>query len=333
MPSSSAFISTTCLPCVDRGEHRGQRLLDRAGHLDHHVDMRAGRDQQRILGHRRQAGFDGAGERGGRVADHRAVLAGGRIGLDGLRRRAVGDRHHPHRVRVHGVDLQHHARGHEARADHADADGRTALRDVSGERAVDEDHGVFLLFLYTGRGLSGTDGTPESRLCIQEKPVKFIPTSLQDAVLIEQTRHGDSRGYFARTYCAETFAAAGLVSSFVQANHSANVSAGTLRGMHYQHAPHGEVKVVRCVMGALHDVIIDLRPDSPTYRQWEGFDLTAENGRIALRAGGLRARLPDARGRHPRDLPGVLPLHPGRRGRRALGRPGLRASAGRCRSA
>ena len=109
--------------------------------------------------------------------------------------------------------------------------------------------------------------------------MKFIKTSLQDAVLIEQQRHGDSRGYFARTYCAEEFAAAGLVSSFVQANHSANVSAGTLRGMHFQHAPHGEVKVVRCVMGALHDVIIDLRPDSPTYRRWEGFDLTEENGR------------------------------------------------------
>jgi dTDP-4-dehydrorhamnose 3,5-epimerase len=110
--------------------------------------------------------------------------------------------------------------------------------------------------------------------------MKFIPTSLADAMVIEQQRHGDARGYFTRIYCAEEFAAAGLVSSFVQANHSANVAAGTLRGMHFQHAPHGEVKLVRCVKGALHDVIIDLRPDSPTYRQWEGFDLTAENGRM-----------------------------------------------------
>lgn len=109
--------------------------------------------------------------------------------------------------------------------------------------------------------------------------MKFIKTSLADAVLIEQQRHGDSRGYFTRTYCADEFAAAGLVSEFVQGNHSANVAKGTLRGMHFQHAPHGEVKVVRCVKGALLDVIIDLRPDSPTYRRWEGFELTAENGR------------------------------------------------------
>lgn len=109
--------------------------------------------------------------------------------------------------------------------------------------------------------------------------MKFIKTSLADAVLIEQQRHGDSRGYFTRTYCAAEFAAAGLASAFVQANHSANVAAGTLRGMHFQHAPHGEVKVVRCVQGALLDVIIDLRPESPTYRKWEGFELTAENGR------------------------------------------------------
>ena len=109
--------------------------------------------------------------------------------------------------------------------------------------------------------------------------MKFIKTSLEDAVVIEQQRHGDARGYFSRTYCATEFAGAGLVSAFVQANHSANVAKGTLRGMHFQHAPHGEVKVVRCLQGALLDVIIDLRPESPSYRKWEGFELTAENGR------------------------------------------------------
>jgi dTDP-4-dehydrorhamnose 3,5-epimerase len=80
---------------------------------------------------------------------------------------------------------------------------------------------------------------------------------------------------FSKTSLAD----AGLVAEFVQANHSANVRKGTLRGMHFQHAPHGEVKVVRCVKGALLDVIIDLRPDSPTYRRWEGFELSAANGR------------------------------------------------------
>ncbi len=109
--------------------------------------------------------------------------------------------------------------------------------------------------------------------------MKFTRTSLQDAVVIDLTKHADARGFFARTFCAETFAREGLASAFVQANHSANVSAGTLRGMHFQRAPHGEVKVVRCVKGAIHDVIVDLRPESPTYRRWEGFDLDAETGR------------------------------------------------------
>ena len=109
--------------------------------------------------------------------------------------------------------------------------------------------------------------------------MKFTKTSLKDAVVIDLVKHADARGFFARTFCAETFAREGLVSVFVQANHSANAAAGTLRGMHHQHAPHGEVKVVRCVKGAIHDVIVDLRPESPTYRRWEGFDLDAASGR------------------------------------------------------
>ncbi len=110
--------------------------------------------------------------------------------------------------------------------------------------------------------------------------MKFTKTSLKDAVLIDLTKLGDERGFFARTFCAETFAREGLVSTYPQSNTSQNVRAGTLRGMHFQKAPHGEVKLVRCVKGALHDVIIDLRPGSPTYMRWEGFDLTEENGRI-----------------------------------------------------
>jgi dTDP-4-dehydrorhamnose 3,5-epimerase len=108
--------------------------------------------------------------------------------------------------------------------------------------------------------------------------MKFTETPLKDAVLITLEKRGDERGFFARTFCAEEFRKAGLVADFVQANHSANVRQGTLRGMHFQRAPHGEVKVVRCVKGAIHDVIIDLRRDSPTYGRWHGFELSEQNG-------------------------------------------------------
>jgi dTDP-4-dehydrorhamnose 3,5-epimerase len=108
----------------------------------------------------------------------------------------------------------------------------------------------------------------------------FTETRLKDAVLITLEKRGDERGFFARTFCAETFARAGLVRDFVQANHSANRRRGTLRGLHFQRAPHGEVKLVRCVKGAIHDVIVDLRRDSPSYGQWQGFDLTEENGHM-----------------------------------------------------
>ena len=108
--------------------------------------------------------------------------------------------------------------------------------------------------------------------------MKFHPTELQDATLIELTPFEDSRGQFCRTFCQEEFAGAGLETDYVQANASLNYKKGTLRGMHYQVAPHAEVKVVRCVAGAIHDVIIDLRPESPSYLKWQGFDLTDDNG-------------------------------------------------------
>ncbi len=108
--------------------------------------------------------------------------------------------------------------------------------------------------------------------------MKFAKTRLADAVMITLEKRGDARGYFARTFCAEAFAEAGLETRFVQANTSHNFRAGTLRGMHFQRVPHGEVKLMRCVRGAVHDVIIDLRPGSPSYGRWEGFDLTEEGG-------------------------------------------------------
>ena len=114
--------------------------------------------------------------------------------------------------------------------------------------------------------------------------MEFIPTTLADAMLIRPHRIADARGSFTRVFCADTFRAAGLVAEFVQMNHSSNRQRGTLRGLHYQSAPHGEVKLVRVVAGAIHDVIVDLREDSPTHMRWQGFDLSAEGG-IAHRWG------------------------------------------------
>ncbi len=107
----------------------------------------------------------------------------------------------------------------------------------------------------------------------------FNTTSLQDAVLIDLEPRGDARGMFARTFCANEFQAAGLKTSFVQQNMSVSAEKGTLRGMHRQIAPHSEIKLIRCLRGAIFDVIIDLRPDSQTYLKWEGFELSAENRR------------------------------------------------------
>jgi dTDP-4-dehydrorhamnose 3,5-epimerase len=110
--------------------------------------------------------------------------------------------------------------------------------------------------------------------------VIYHETTLPGAFLLEIERREDERGYFARVMCGLELASRGLVDHFVQTNHSYNKRSGTLRGMHYQKPPHEEVKLVRCVAGAIYDVIVDLRPDSPTYLKWEGFELTAENGRV-----------------------------------------------------
>ena len=107
--------------------------------------------------------------------------------------------------------------------------------------------------------------------------MQFHDTTLSGAKLITLTKHGDDRGFVARTFCRDLFANEGLVTDFPQANHSSSALKGTLRGMHYQRSPHGEVKVVRVVRGAIFDVIIDLRPDSPSYLQHQGFELTDQN--------------------------------------------------------
>ncbi|MEL7480275.1 MAG: dTDP-4-dehydrorhamnose 3,5-epimerase [Pseudomonadota bacterium] len=109
--------------------------------------------------------------------------------------------------------------------------------------------------------------------------MKFLKTDLTDAWLIDPDKRGDARGFFARTFCDQEFAGHGLETQFVQQNMSTSAERGTLRGMHMQRAPHTEVKLIRCLRGAIHDIIIDVRPDSATYRQWQGFDLSDENHR------------------------------------------------------
>jgi dTDP-4-dehydrorhamnose 3,5-epimerase len=107
--------------------------------------------------------------------------------------------------------------------------------------------------------------------------LKFHETSVKGAYVVEMERRGDDRGFFARAFCEDEFREAGLVSRFVQANVSLNAEKATLRGMHYQLPPVSEVKLVRCTRGALYDVILDLRPQSETFGQWFGVELTEEN--------------------------------------------------------
>jgi dTDP-4-dehydrorhamnose 3,5-epimerase len=109
--------------------------------------------------------------------------------------------------------------------------------------------------------------------------MRFSQTELCGAWLIEPVPARDHRGFFARTFCVREYEERGLTTRFVQHNTSYSVAKGTLRGMHFQRAPHGEVKVVSCLKGAIWDVIVDLRPESPTYRRWQGFELTADNYR------------------------------------------------------
>ena len=109
--------------------------------------------------------------------------------------------------------------------------------------------------------------------------MKFTPTKIAGVWLIEMERHEDERGWFARSWCAEEFAARGLNSQLAQCSVSFNKKKGTLRGMHWQAAPHAEAKLVRCTRGAIYDVALDLRPDSQTYRRWFATELTADNGR------------------------------------------------------
>lgn len=107
----------------------------------------------------------------------------------------------------------------------------------------------------------------------------FTPTTIPGCWLLAPERIADTRGFFARTFCEEEFAARGLHTRWVQHSVSFNAQAGTLRGMHYQAAPHAEIKLVRCTQGAIYDVALDLRPESPTHQKWTAVELSADNGR------------------------------------------------------
>jgi dTDP-4-dehydrorhamnose 3,5-epimerase len=108
--------------------------------------------------------------------------------------------------------------------------------------------------------------------------MRFHTTRLPGAILVTLAPHTDERGFFARTFCEEEFAAHGLPVRFPQTNLSRNTKRGTLRGMHYNASPHEESKLVRCSRGAIWDVIVDLRPGSPTRLQWVAAELTAHGG-------------------------------------------------------
>ena len=108
----------------------------------------------------------------------------------------------------------------------------------------------------------------------------FSETSIPGAYLIDLEKRGDDRGFFARAFCEQEFASHQLVSRFVQVNNSLSAHKGTLRGMHYQLPPKAETKLVRCIRGSLYDLILDLRPDSPSFGRSFGAELSAENRRM-----------------------------------------------------
>ena len=109
--------------------------------------------------------------------------------------------------------------------------------------------------------------------------MKLTPTELTGVWTLDLAPHTDERGFFARAWCQRELAAQGLETDLVQCNISFNAKRGTLRGMHWQAAPHEETKIVRVTRGALYDVVVDVRPDSPTFGRWIGVELSADNRR------------------------------------------------------
>jgi len=120
--------------------------------------------------------------------------------------------------------------------------------------------------------------------------MEFTETKLKGAFLVRANRHADHRGYFGRGFCRDEFATHGLNPNMAQLNIGFSHKLGTLRGLHFQRAPHEEAKFIRCTRGALFDVIVDLRVGSPTRGQWVGAELTPENGLMMYCPEGGRSR-------------------------------------------
>lgn len=108
--------------------------------------------------------------------------------------------------------------------------------------------------------------------------MKFEESKLPGVVFVVPRRFGDHRGFFAETYSARAYQAAGAAPHFVQDNHSLSTEVGTVRGLHFQAPPHAQDKLVRCGRGAIFDVAVDIRKGSPSYGKWVGYELSAENG-------------------------------------------------------
>lgn len=108
--------------------------------------------------------------------------------------------------------------------------------------------------------------------------MEIHPTALPGVFRIASQRRGDHRGYLVRTWCEETFRGAGLNTRWMQSSVTSSPITGTLRGMHFQTSPFGEIKLIRCLTGTVWDCLIDARPDSPAYGKWQAFELSEENG-------------------------------------------------------
>ncbi len=134
--------------------------------------------------------------------------------------------------------------------------------------------------------------------------MKFNETPLKGAYTIELEKFGDDRGFFARFFCKKEYEALGLDNEIVQINNSLSKDKGTLRGLHYQLAPKSETKIVRCVKGALYDVILDLREGSETFGKWFAAELTPEKQDNDARSERIRPWFPDAYRGYRSSLPG-----------------------------
>jgi len=117
--------------------------------------------------------------------------------------------------------------------------------------------------------------------------LKFAPTTISGIWLIELELRSDERGFLARTYCENEFAAHGLNTRWPQCNLTLTKKRGMLRGMHFQAEPKPEVKLIRCAAGAIYDVLVDVRRQSPTFGKWQGFELSAENRHMLYVSGGI----------------------------------------------